>query len=109
MIKISFTPEFLEWVTLQMRANDTGLDARQFATEFFHRAFVGRGSEVLAAAPLLLALLTEPIPDGKGKTFADNLDVIAGLVGHLGYDWTERAIREKAQAIRAAIAAVRGE
>lgn len=61
------------------------------------------------AAPLLLAALTEQIPDGKGETFADNLDVIAGLVGHLGYDWTERAIRKKAQAIRAAIAHVKGE
>jgi heme A synthase len=55
MVKMSFTPEFLEWVTLQMRANDTGLDAHSFAVEFFHRAFVGRGAEVAAAAPALLA------------------------------------------------------
>ena len=54
MIKIIFTTEFLEWVAQQMRANDTGLDAYEFATELFHRAFIGRGAEVLQADPLLL-------------------------------------------------------
>lgn len=66
MIKISFTPEFLEWVARQMRANDTGLDAQTFAVEFFHRAFVGRGAEVAEAAPLMLEAL-EAIQEAFAK------------------------------------------
>lgn len=83
MIKISFTPEFLQWVALQMRANNTGLDAKSFATEFFHRAFIGRGAEV-DAAPLIVAL--EQIAGG---------------------DWL--TARQMADVARAAIAAAKGE
>lgn len=49
MLKITFTPEFLEWVGQKMRANDTGLDGEQFAREFMHRAIVARGADVRAA------------------------------------------------------------
>lgn len=90
MIKISFTPEFLQWVALQMRANDTGLDAHQFAVEFFHRAFVGRGAEVLAAAPALLAACEMAFEDLEQYEDTD-------LPG--GY-----AVMETVQTLRAAIA-----
>lgn len=92
MIKISFTPEFLEWVAQQMRANNTGLDAQQFAVEFFHRAFVGRGAEVAKAAPVMLAALV--------MVQARLEESHGGIVAFTGEEWAQ---------IDEAIAAARGE
>lgn len=50
MLKITFTPEFLEWVGQKMRANDTGLNTEEFAREFMHRAYVGRGAIMASAS-----------------------------------------------------------
>ncbi len=78
MIKIKFSPEFIQWVALQMRANNTGLDAKSFAVEFFHRAFIGRGSEVLEAAPALLEAL-EALTDFTVSRYAsggESLEVV---------------------------------
>lgn len=106
MIKISFTPEFLEWVAQQMRANNTGLDAQQFAVEFFHRAFVGRGAgpigptQVAKAAPVMLAALV--------MVQARLEESHGGIVAFTGEEWAQidEALR---QAQEAPIAAARGE
>lgn len=61
-----------------------------------------------SAAPSLLAALTEGIGIPANSDFADDLETIAGQLEDRLPVYAEK-IREKAQAIRAALAAVRGE
>lgn len=67
------------------------------------------GDRLREAAPALLAALTEPLADSPTFSFADDLDILATLVDSFGWHPTGDALRAKAQAIRAAIARVKGE
>lgn len=60
------------------------------------------------AAPMLLAALAEGILSPANFDFADDLDTIADQLGSRLPVYADK-IRAKAQAIRAAVAAARGE
>lgn len=65
-------------------------------------------SPLMTAAPLMLAVLTEGIGIPANSDFAADLDTIADQLDSRLPVYAEK-IRAKAQAIRAAIAAARGE
>lgn len=68
-------------------------------------------ARLIASAPALLALLTEPIQNYHtiSLDFATDLECDADIIKEAGFKVRAAGLRAKAQAIRAALAAARGE